>query len=125
MRMTKLTTEVQTLFQQAQQPLSVACIQKNLQAKGLTPNKTTLYRMLDRFCETGITKKLVLTDDAAHYEKMSDPHGHFVCQGCEHVECLPTMKVPFSLPEMQNLLPQGKVSSVDFSLQGQCKNCLS
>lgn len=76
-------------------------------------DRVTIYRVLNRFCEDGITHK-ILADDGKNYyalcrgckEKEHDHnHFHFRCVGCGRIECMDE-KVAVTLPQgyaMQNV----------------------
>jgi len=87
-------------------------------------DRVTIYRVLNRFCEDGITHK-ILGDDGKYYfalctgckEKHEHNHFHFKCVTCQKVECL-QQKVVVTLPDgyaQQQL--SGWVS-------GTCKSCV-
>jgi Fur family ferric uptake transcriptional regulator len=63
------------------------------------PNKTTIYRILERFCEQGIVHKAYVDKRAWAYEladKCTDHqcHPHFKCTNCGAVICLHDVHVP-------------------------------
>jgi Fur family ferric uptake transcriptional regulator len=76
-------------------------------------DRVTIYRVLNRFCEDGVTHK-ILADDGKNYyalcrgcegEKHDHNHFHFRCMSCHKIECLDE-KVAVRLPEgysMQNV----------------------
>lgn len=87
-------------------------------------DRVTIYRVLNRFCEDGITHR-ILADDGKYYFALCNScegknhrhdHVHFRCVTCEKVECL-TEHVPVPLPE-------GYVAqSVSSWVTGQCAGC--
>lgn len=59
-------------------------------------DRVTIYRVLNRFCEDGITHK-ILADDGKNYfalcrscksESHNHNHFHFRCVTCDKIECL-------------------------------------
>lgn len=71
-----------------------------------TMDRVTIYRVLNNFCEDGITHR-ILSDEGKYYfalclnckeEKHSHDHFHFRCLGCQKVECLHE-KATATLPE--------------------------
>jgi Fur family ferric uptake transcriptional regulator len=63
------------------------------------PNKTTIYRILERFCEKGLVCKAYVDKRACEYEladKCTDHqcHPHFKCTNCGAVICLHDIHVP-------------------------------
>jgi len=76
---------------QAEQPVSRVDILDSLKNKN--PDKTTIYRVLERFCEKGIVHKAYVGKRAWEYEladKCTDQkcHPHFKCTNCGKVTCL-------------------------------------
>tara|TARA_R110002051_G_scaffold275909_1_gene336856 strand:+ start:11570 stop:11950 length:381 start_codon:yes stop_codon:yes gene_type:complete len=87
-------------------------------------DRTTIYRVLNRFCEDGILHKIVAEDGKQYFaicmkcdeKKLALHHFHFRCTNCQTIECLP-MPVHFSLSEGYS------VESVNCVLTGICKDC--
>lgn len=87
-------------------------------------DRVTIYRVLNRFCEDGITHK-VLADDGKYYfalcndcneHKHEHNHFHFRCISCDKVECLDE-KVAVQLPKGY------KMENVSGWVTGYCNNC--
>lgn len=87
-------------------------------------DRVTIYRVLNRFCEDGITHK-ILADDGKYYfalchgcngEKHNHNHFHFRCLTCDKIECLDeTVAVH---------LPQGyRMQNVAGWVAGYCAVC--
>lgn len=87
-------------------------------------DRVTIYRVLNSFCEDGITHRIV-ADNGKYYfalclscsdEAHSHDHFHFRCLTCETVECLDE--------EVTVTLPQGYVMhNINSWVTGYCKNC--
>ncbi len=87
-------------------------------------DRVTIYRVLNSFCEDGITHRIV-ADNGKYYfalclncsdEAHSHDHFHFRCLTCETVECLDE--------EVTVTLPQGYVmQNINSWVTGYCKNC--
>ena len=90
----------------------------------MTVNRSTIYRVLNRFVEQGIAHRIVSEDgrqyfamctncDSHHHE---DDHPHFQCVQCERVECLPqALKIE---------LPNGyRPESLNATISGYCNRC--
>ncbi len=65
----------------------------------MNPDKTTIYRILERFCEKGLVHKAYVDKRAWEYEladKCTDRqcHPHFKCTNCGKVTCLFDAHVP-------------------------------
>ncbi len=116
---------VQNLFETSKSPLSVADLLEVLQRQGQAPNKTTLYRMLDRFCAAGVLRAVQVPGGAALYEKHTTPHGHLLCTQCDTVECLSDIPMHSFLPNVQQKMPNKQIESMHLSFSGTCKKCTS
>ena len=87
-------------------------------------DRTTIYRILNRFCEDGILHRVVAEDGKQYFssclkndeKKIPHHHFHFRCTSCETIECLPSA-VPFSIPSGYN------VEQVNCILTGTCEKC--
>ncbi len=87
-------------------------------------DRTTIYRILNRFCENGILHRIVSGDGKQYfaicmkYDDNKSPlhHFHFRCTNCQTIECLP-IPVHFSLTKGYS------VESVNCVLTGICKDC--
>ncbi|PZR21383.1 MAG: transcriptional regulator [Flavobacterium psychrophilum] len=87
-------------------------------------DRVTIYRVLNSFCEDGITHK-ILADDGKYYfalchscneHKHDHDHFHFKCIICQKVECLKE--------QVSVNLPDGYVQkSITSWVTGHCKNC--
>lgn len=91
---------------------------------GISIDRATVYRVLNRFCEDGILHKIVAEDGKQYFavcirceeKKLADHHFHFRCTVCDTIECLPN--------EVQFSLVKGYVvESVNCILTGICKDC--
>jgi len=87
-------------------------------------DRVTIYRVLNRFCEDGITHK-ILADDGKYYfalcngcsnDKHDHNHFHFRCVNCEKIECLDE-KVAVTLPEGYHM------HNIAGWVTGQCAAC--
>lgn len=82
---------------QAKQPVSQCDIMDSLADKN--PDKTTIYRILERFCAKGIVHKAYVDKRAWEYElgdKCTDHqcHPHFKCTNCGKITCLFDVHMP-------------------------------
>lgn len=101
--------------------MSQDSIEKNID---IDIDRTTIYRILNRFCEDGVLHRIVAEDGKQYFavcikcdeKKLADHHFHFKCTQCETIECLP-IEVQFSLEKGYS------VQSVNCILMGICKDC--
>ena len=125
MKQTPLLAAVLSLFDQAKKPLSVPKIQVRLKEQNLEPNKTTLYRMLEKLVQEKVVQELLLDPKVTYYEKISHHHHHFKCDSCDTIECVEDPELETHIHALEEKLnAQGlRVSEHHFSLNGTCSNC--
>ncbi|ALM50216.1 transcriptional regulator [Flavobacterium psychrophilum] len=120
-RNTPAKTAILTMLKDANAALSQDMIESNIKGE---MDRVTIYRVLNSFCEDGITHK-ILADDGKYYfalcqtcgeHKHNHDHFHFKCMGCQKVECLEENVIVS--------LPAGYVQkSITSWVSGYCKNC--
>lgn len=105
------------------EPFTIMDLQLTMGQHGYTPNKTTLYRLLDRFTLGGIVKNVMLNSGKSFYEydRPENHHHHLICKGCNCIE-------PYILPkklEAQILLNRNGwlIDEHNFELFGKCPKC--
>ena len=126
-RKTIISTQVLTLLEASSAPLSVAQIMTSLEKKNLTPNKTTIYRILEKLIQKKIVSKITIRDGTTYFEfAQSQHHHHFICIQCDAVFCLPTCHVESHQINLDSFLPNPKfkIKSHDFNLYGICAPCV-
>ena len=125
MRNTPLRKAVQTLFQNQTRPLSVPTIQQRLKHIGLSPNKTSLYRLLKKMEQEQLVRRVQLDSATTYYEISKKEHPHFSCQQCDTVECVNDQELQKKLQNLlKTLTHKGiKINSQQFSLSGLCAKC--
>ena len=70
-------------------PLSALEVQRELTRRGLTINKTTVYRELDFLVTQGFATRIDLLDGQKRYEQAQPGHHHhLVCTGCRSITCI-------------------------------------
>jgi len=120
-RNTPAKTAVLTILQGAKSAMSQDSIEAEVRGE---MDRVTVYRVLNRFCEDGITHR-ILADDGKYYfalciacegEKHNHDHFHFRCLECQKVECL-TQQVTVALPKGY------RQSAISSWVTGYCKNC--
>ncbi|WP_207433151.1 Fur family transcriptional regulator [Sabulibacter ruber] len=87
-------------------------------------DRVTIYRVLNRFCEDGLTHRIVSDDGKSYFalckkcEKHHHAHDHFHfrCVHCQKVECLEE-EVKASLPAGYSAL------NVNCWVSGYCAEC--
>jgi Fur family transcriptional regulator, ferric uptake regulator len=120
-RNTPAKATILALLKDANAALSQEMIEAEIKGE---MDRVTIYRVLNSFCEDGITHK-ILADDGKYYfalcqscneHKHEHDHFHFKCIVCQKVECLKE--------QVSVTLPQGYVQrNITSWVTGQCKNC--
>lgn len=125
MRQTPLLQSVLEILKQKKKPLSVPEFQELLQKQNLTPNKTTLYRMLEKLQEAGEVETLLLDSKVTYYELKTHHHHHFRCQRCDSIECVTDPELETHIHALEDKLKAKgfKVEDHHFSLSGTCSHC--
>lgn len=129
MRNTAISSRVITILEQTQHPLSVQQILCQLEEDNFTPNKTTIYRILDKLVESKQANVIMVNNGVAYYEyvanKHSHHHHHFFCYQCEFLYCLDGCHVERFGIELKELLPSKKfkITKHHFNLHGVCEDC--
>jgi Fe2+ or Zn2+ uptake regulation protein len=75
-----------SIFNKSKEPLTAQEIIESLQALGLTPNKTTIYRSLRSLIDDGKIKSILIDSNTTYYEKNDTHHHHFICNKCKVIK---------------------------------------
>ncbi|MEZ5017110.1 MAG: transcriptional repressor [Flavipsychrobacter sp.] len=103
-RNTKSKQAILEVLQAAKRAISHDVVQEAL---GDSVDRATIYRVLNRFCDEGITHRIVGDDGKQYFALCSrkctthqhkHDHFHFRCLSCDTVECLST-QISVSLPK--------------------------
>lgn len=88
MRNTRARQNLIKIFNNSRRPLSVRDIIAALKKAGLSPNKTTVYRQIEKLTELRFIKKLRINDGGFSYElnNARDHHHHIICNNCEKIQ---------------------------------------
>ncbi len=82
----------------------------------------TVYRILDRFEELGLTERVEGVPGRARYDGRRERHHHFVCRRCGAIQ-------DFAYPELDGLKAPaaaralGRIESVRMQIRGLCRHC--
>lgn len=91
------------------------------------PNRTTVYRILDKLVAAEEVKTIALKTGVSYYEMVKDKrhHHHFICTKCDDVFCLGGCHVKTFDIDLTKLLPNSSFSiqAHDFNLYGVCDKC--
>lgn len=108
--------------------MSITQLVQALAQKGVQPNRTTVYRIIDKLVQQKQVQQIPLNNGESYFE-FKHPgythHHHFFCSGCETVYCLSGCHVLTHNINLTTLLPDPsfKIQSHDFNLYGTCSSC--
>lgn len=125
MRETPLSKAVLELLEQQNRPVSVPDLKAMLAEKALEPNKTTLYRMLERLQQEGVIRSVLLDNKTAYFELAREQHHHFVCQDCDLISCVSDPDLEAKIQDLEDTLKSKglEVKGRQFTLSGTCSDC--
>ena len=127
-RKTIISTKVLDLLKKSNTPLSITQILDFLGKINIKPNKTTIYRLIDKLIETKIVTTITFSDSKTYFELTNKGHHHhFYCDSCNHIYCLDSCHVDKLNINLNELLPSQlfKISRHDFNLYGVCEKCIN
>jgi len=125
MRKTPVVKAVLELMRAAKKPLTVPEIQSLLRDLGFEPNKTTLYRMLEKFQAEGLVDAVLLDPKMVYYEIKTHHHHHFRCDNCEEIQCISDPDLETKIHALEDkLTTKGlTINNHNFSFSGKCPTC--
>ncbi len=85
----------------------------------------TVYRNLAMFKEQGIITSLGTVNGVERFDANTEPHVHFICNGCHRVDDLPEMEIPASLCGTADRCSGGRAEICHLSFTGTCRECLA
>ena len=126
-RKTTISRQVMDIMRHSSHALSVMQIMEKLAKLDLNPNKTTIYRMLDKLVEKDNVSSTTLSNGVTYYELKHGHkhHHHFFCQNCEMVFCLNSCHLEHLNIDPSIMLPNPsfQITSHEFNLYGKCDRC--
>ena len=126
-RNTIVSSHVLNLINESNHPLSVSEIMTQLEIQGYTPNKTTVYRILNKLVDKKVATKFSVRNGVSYFEVSQDHHHHFICNECETAFCLGGCPFESNLINYNRLFPNKKfkVKYHEFNLYGTCEPCVN
>jgi Fe2+ or Zn2+ uptake regulation protein len=125
-RITKLRQAMIGLFCQVSHPQSAGALMMALLKKGISVNKTSVYRELQFLTENQVIKSVTLSDQESLYELVGDHHHHIVCRDCKVVEDVRVDGIEDALHVLEKgIARKSNFSDLNHSLEffGQCSRC--
>ena len=83
----------------------------------------TVYRNLSMFKTNGEIISIGTVNGVERFDGNTNPHVHFVCNGCEKVTDLMTIAVPEELNQEVTGLTGGQIDMCHLTFIGQCSQC--
>lgn len=87
-RMTPIRTELLKILSKSKQPQTSQELLQALKKKGLSANKTTIYRQVEVLQQYNVVQAVHFTDRSKRYELVheSGHHHHLVCLTCGNIQ---------------------------------------
>lgn len=123
-RKTRVSSMVTSILTSANHPLSVNDILNKLSNDGHTPNKTTIYRIIEKYLQSGRIYRIQLNHGTQYFEmQKKDLHHHFFCNYCKKIFCLSTAVL--NAQQIRSMLPSPDftIESQNVTLYGACDAC--
>ena len=112
-----------TCLQQTHCHPSAETIHAMLQAEHPDISLATVYRNLALFKRQGLITSLGTVNGVERFDANTNPHVHFVCNGCDAVIDLPQMQVPQELCRQAASGTGGTVTTCKLTFTGTCQAC--
>ena len=102
---------------------SADMVHEMLQAEHPDISLATVYRNLSRFRSQGIIQCVATVRGIERFDANTNPHVHFICNGCDAVIDLPQVEVPQALSSHVETTSGCRVESCQLTFHGLCENC--
>jgi Fur family ferric uptake transcriptional regulator len=127
-RITPVRRAMVDFFISKNKPLSISEITVMLKKKGISPNKTTLYRELCFLADKGFINELHLPGKKRFYDIQKFHHHHLICSKCASVREIESREMENVIKAVQARLKKDSdfdniVHSLEFF--GLCPKCKS
>jgi len=124
-KVSKLTEIVLSIFKEANSPQTVPQILSILKEKNLSPNKTTIYRQIQKLQEMGLLTAVTLNNEIAFFEFTTHHHHHLYCIKCTKISCLEDPQIEDHIHKLEKKVTKENwtVLQHEFSFSGICPNC--
>ena len=105
-------------------PFTIRNLQSYLLEQNLKPNKTTLYRILEKFHSLNLVNKVMLDSGITFYEFSGNAHHHhLICEECKNIQSYSLSK---TLEDKILLNASGwQINDHNFEIFGKCPKCLA
>ena len=127
-RKTIASNKVLEILTNAPHPLGINQIMEQLKQMSIEPNKTTVYRILDKLIQKKVVTTVMINNRTSYYElikKNHSHHHHFFCTTCHTLYNLDKCLIEKHNIDLSQFLPNKnfEITSHDFNLYGVCEPC--
>ena len=84
----------------------------------------TVYRNLNLFRQQGLVSVIATVNGVERFDANTNPHVHFICEGCDAVIDLHQLSIPQALCSEAEGSIGCSVSGCQLSFTGKCRDCL-
>ena len=126
-RKTMIKSSLLKILEQSNSPISVPQILQQLAEKNLNPNKTTIYRILEKLVLNQEVSEIAVKNKANYYELFKEGCHHFICNQCDVVRCFDDIKLDKPQFDFNRFLAHSSVQiqSHELNVYGICESCAS
>ena len=103
---------------------SAETIYSDLKAQIPDLSMGTVYRNLNLFRQQGLVSSVATVHGVERFDANTEPHVHFICEGCDAVVDLHQLSTPQSLCSDAESAIGCAVSGCQLSFTGKCRTCL-
>lgn len=100
---------------------TVEQIYKELKQEVPSLSKTTIYNTLNYLAELNLVKVLAIDDNEAHFDAVTETHGHFKCDSCGEIYDFDIQMDSCNTENLDNF----KINEKVVYFKGTCPGCLS
>lgn len=122
-RMTRIRRAILDILGEADKPITATDMAEELGRRGISADRTTIYREFRFLIETGVIREVRLHGYGRSFEIKEGHRHHLVCIGCQGVRSIYFDE--HLEKEKKRLLDEERFQVVDHSLEfyGLCEKC--
>jgi len=120
----KKRNAILTCLQSADTHPSAEMVHEMLHAEHPDISLATVYRNLARFKAQGLIQSVATVRGIERFDANTEPHVHFICEGCDAVIDLHQLSTPQALCTEAEGSIGCSVSGCQLSFTGKCRSCL-
>lgn len=122
-RNTVVSKTVMTFLESSSKPVSIKNIIGYLESINIQPNKSTIYRLMEKLLEDQVVTSNTVNNGTVYFELTKHKHNHFFCEVCKKLFCLDDDRQDQT--SFYKLLPNNafKIHSYELNIYGVCDQC--